>query len=30
MAFPEELTPVHKYRSEDGYWEDLQKRVNKD
>ena len=28
MAFPEELVPVHKYRSEEGYWEGLQKRIN--
>ena len=27
MAFPEELIPVHKYRNEEGYWEDLQERI---
>lgn len=27
MAFPEELIPVHKYHREEGYWEDLQKRI---
>jgi hypothetical protein len=27
QAFPDELTPVHKYRSEEGYWEDLQERI---
>ena len=26
-AFPEELTPVHKYCREEGYWEDLQERL---
>jgi len=29
-AFPDELTPVHRYRTEEGYWENLQKRINKD
>ena len=27
MAFPEELIPVHKYRTEEGYLEDLKKRI---
>ena len=27
QTFPDELTPVHKYRSEEGYWEDLQERI---
>ena len=28
MAFPEELIPVQRYRNEEGYWEDLKKRIN--
>lgn len=26
-AFPKELTPVHRYCNEEGYWEDLQERL---
>lgn len=26
-VFPDELGPVHKYRNETGYWEDLVERI---